>query len=1280
MTQPPFSGNDFFDQIDSVARNLTGNAFRLKKNDPTAPQKFTEFVAKGQQEFNAFQPQQPRPQAAQPQSFTDFEQAGFQQPTELDMVNAAAEARIADPQEMVPSFQFGQQQETSPLTSAWNPMPTGIGKDFLPYVELFDPIGMIGGFAGKHIAKELGGGPKTQLAAELLGGIGATDPTDIARIAKGGYKLTKYAADAALKAADEAAAAVGRTGVPNVLDPVPPQTVAGRAAGGAGVQRGFKVTDEAAGKAGAKDTNGNLLNEDVRFTVSNDGSTARAMVLLPDENGKVIGSIVDFETSPELRRQGFGEALVVDTMEELRRRGATSFEVYAEPVAWNKVTKRNEQGFSPKLFSKLGFELTGRKNRFGDREMVLGLIKGPEEVVLPEGFNLQAEMAKANQRGLDDIIKNEPEVAREIGLLDPPTTPATGTAAARGVVPERALPTHADVLDSFSDPSEFKQFVRSGEITKPGIYEAGGAVYRLTENGDITRLQDVVSNYSSKTKEFTFERINQEPIPSEIAPLLEGTKVVDSTGKPLRVFHGTASDFDEFVPSKPKDVGGQTEGIYFEPTKKGADLWTRQGGVGRSSTGAPRIIESYVNLKKPIEANQSRLSSREELIEQGYDGKISRDSDGQITEVVAFDNSQIHQVSTPATGTTAARGAGDAAPLRLVDEPYYLGVDIDPVVVTPRVGSDTRFLEVAEAQRGRAERLGTSGMSAAGGSGVRQYLTEAIGDVINRMAGDMPDSYSATAEKVLRGTREMSRPRFRQELEDQLRSNYDFKVSRDEFTGTYDEFKNRALDMQEAYAEAHAALPVVNQAHRDAQAAAVAFGEQRYADSLAALRRIESHLGSQEAFDAYRLEGAQPATGTAAAARAAGDVPSETLRSRIASQPQELIDTFVINTDETRRVFETPIQQLPDEDLRLAAIYAQSSQFSDSPGIARIGNILNTNVEREVARRGLTLEGSGANTVLRGAAEAPQQVARQVIPQQQAIIDDVGTGALPAGDVAVDAARLTPEQQLEADVAALRGGGGGGAAPPDVHVAPLPEGTVPDLTDFGEQLGITFREGKFGFKIPISGKDITLPKFTPRKVGEFLRLGKADPSLKAQRIGQRLGHILNPLNDEGKNLADRAFSYIDEIGTREGLFGRLNDRGQFETSKAGPLQGLSLNDAELPEILRKLNPEQREFVDRLRQLSKAALDLRNRAGAAISELSESEKLLFLSRGVVARRNKAGEIIALKPSPEVRPGGRGLGGKVSMEKGRVVETMEEVREQGYDVVPYDQRVRDQIRSR
>jgi hypothetical protein len=537
----------------------------------------------------------------------------------------------------------------------------------------------------------------------------------------------------------------------------------------------------------------------------------------------------------------------------------------------------------------------------------------------------------------------------------------------------------------------------------------------------------------------------------------------------------------------------------------------------------------------------------------------------------------------------AARGAGGGRGVP--------GVDPD-TIVTPRVGADTRFLELAAAQRGEAERLGTSAMMDAGGSGIRQFLTEAVGDIIQRMSRQMPDDYSATIEKVQRGIRELRRPNFADELERQLRSNYDFGVEKGKITKSFEAHKAGILDIQSQYAVAHSKLPVINQAHRDAQEAAVAFGEQRYADSLAALRRIESKLGSKEAFDAYRLEGAQPATSTAAARGAGGD-PT------------------------------TP-------------------------------------------------------------ATGTTAAARQVTPQQQAIIDDVGTGALPADDVAVDAldaapvaraaddvAPMTPEQRLEADVAAMRRGGGGGAAPPDVQVAPLPEGTVPDLTDFGELYDLTFREGTFGFKIPIIGKNITLPKFTPRKVGEFLRLGKADPSLKAERIGQRLGHILNPLKDEGRNLVERAMSYVNELGTREGLFGKLDEFGRFTDDTAGVLKGKTLNDAERPAILRQLNPEQREYVDRLRQLSNSARELRVRAGADVGKISETEDLLFFSRGIVAKYNEAGDIIAIREIPEAGTSSRNIGGKAS--KARDIETMKEVTEGGYTVVPFDQRVRDQLRA-
>ena len=124
MTQQPFSGNDFFDQIDSVARNLTGNAFRLKRDDPDAPQKFTEFVAQSEQEFEATQPQ------AAPQSFRDFEQGGF-------VPQEVAEARLQDPDWVA--------SQTQPTFAGGEPLPS-----------LFDQtLGRAAGAAG-HGALGLG--------------------------------------------------------------------------------------------------------------------------------------------------------------------------------------------------------------------------------------------------------------------------------------------------------------------------------------------------------------------------------------------------------------------------------------------------------------------------------------------------------------------------------------------------------------------------------------------------------------------------------------------------------------------------------------------------------------------------------------------------------------------------------------------------------------------------------------------------------------------------------------------------------------------------------------------------------------------------------------------------------------------------------------------------------------------------------------------------------------------------------------------------------------------
>ena len=667
MTQPPFPGNDFFDQIDSVARNLTGNAYRLKRDDPTAPQKFTEFIAQSEQEFNATQPQ------AAPQSFRGFEQDGFQinpagdrragilaqqqaqadaaGPSVFDQtlgrgVGAFGRAHLEAFEDLAPVFDFGggvgamarqvlpvretpfdrafaeklaaeQAAATNPFERVISSVPRAF-RESLPAASDMTILGSPAGASNpiEGLARILRGERdyvtgeglwdlnRAELGAALL------DPLNVlpvvgapglvtkpARAAVSGTRAaasgTKAGAGAALRKASDispvgvadafadpedlaaAARAAGdvepmrvfhgsekvfdisdiesaaprypgglgegvyvapdaetagfygrnvqetelRLKNPLKIDPEnfdtyrePPELVdaiqrgevdsvligeamqpfdvriggkwhqvrdaesledigalareAGHdgviatrlrgmdeilvldksalgtpttaprqadaaarqtAARGAGGQRGFKVTDEAARP---------FPEEAVRFTVSNEGSTAQAIILLPDENGKVIGSIVDFETSPELRRQGFGEALVRDTTEELRRRGATSFEVYAEKT-----------GRGPELFSKLGFKETGRTTRDA-REMVLDLtgtadkpvvsteldeavrVLGANEKLSPEQLKLLSDSGMYNM----DRIRNAQLTAKA------PTTPARQAATAAGEVAEEVTP------------------------------------------------------------------------------------------------------------------------------------------------------------------------------------------------------------------------------------------------------------------------------------------------------------------------------------------------------------------------------------------------------------------------------------------------------------------------------------------------------------------------------------------------------------------------------------------------------------------------------------------------------------------------------------------------------------------------------------------------------------------------------------------------------------------------------------------------------------------------
>ena len=127
------------------------------------------------------------------------------------------------------------------------------------------------------------------------------------------------------------------------------------------------------------------------------------------------------------------------------------------------------------------------------------------------------------------------------------------------------------------------------------------------------------------------------------------SKVVDSAGKPLKVYHGTSAEFEQFNLGYfgLNDKGYLGDGFYFG-SQTVASAYGTKGDGGR-------VIPAYLSLKKPFEITpenwkeqlgriralkEEGKSVREELTKDGFDGVIDR-SNGKISEIVAFDPTQI---------------------------------------------------------------------------------------------------------------------------------------------------------------------------------------------------------------------------------------------------------------------------------------------------------------------------------------------------------------------------------------------------------------------------------------------------------------------------------------------------------------------------------------------------------------------------------------------------------------------------------------------------------------
>lgn len=138
-----------------------------------------------------------------------------------------------------------------------------------------------------------------------------------------------------------------------------------------------------------------------------------------------------------------------------------------------------------------------------------------------------------------------------------------------------------------------------------------------------------------------------------------GSRVVDSDGKPLVVYHGTAADFDAFDNSKTgaNDLGLWGRGHYFASSPTSANSYALRQGDGA------RVVPAYVSIQNPLVLRTgsdlvTRLpdgTNTRELIghnldgskikaiamDGGHDGVIQIKPDGSIGDVVAFNPEQI---------------------------------------------------------------------------------------------------------------------------------------------------------------------------------------------------------------------------------------------------------------------------------------------------------------------------------------------------------------------------------------------------------------------------------------------------------------------------------------------------------------------------------------------------------------------------------------------------------------------------------------------------------------
>lgn len=176
--------------------------------------------------------------------------------------------------------------------------------------------------------------------------------------------------------------------------------------------------------------------------------------------------------------------------------------------------------------------------------------------------------------------------------------------------------------------------------------------------------------------------------------------------------------------------------------------------------------------------------------------------------------------------------------------------------------------------------------------------------------------------------------------------------------------------------------------------------------------------------------------------------------------------------------------------------------------------------------------------------------------------------------------------------------------------------------------------------------------------------GVISPSTTAETVPQKAAAAQAVLMDEIEQRSASILTYVNYKGSADRIFGKI---GRYGEITQGNLKGKSFNEiAEFPDKY-NLNDKQKAFLQRARDMENAIYNFLIENDIEIGQVELLSGQQYAGRITVGQLDDEGNILDIG---YVKTGSK-PGAKISVEKERIFQTIEEAQKAGYKYLPYDQ---------